>query len=307
MMKKTIKFLVLLIMIVHVSSLAFSSEIKGKMKQKTKAVSKKMIVFIPGYNSHGSGEHEYVADLTLMAELLNKYVPNVEAVVTKPGWPADTSILDKADAIVMFCDGGESHIAIPHLDHLDKLMKKGVGLVNIHYAVEVPAGKTGDYFLKWTGGIFEINWSVNPFWNASFKNFPKHDITNGVKPFEIKDEWYYHMRFTKDTKHLTPILKLVPPPSTLDRKDGTHEGNPAVRASIAKGEQQVLAWAYERNDGGRAFGFTGGHMHKNWRDDNFRKLLLNAITWSAKLTVPKNGVDTPTPTQADMDAMQKKP
>ena len=24
---------------------------------------------------------------------------------------------------------------------------------------------------------------------------PEHETTRGVKPFEVKDEWYYHMRF----------------------------------------------------------------------------------------------------------------
>jgi type 1 glutamine amidotransferase len=302
-MKKIVKLLLLSIVALNVGLFAFSSKIRGKNENATK----KMIVFIPGNDSHGVGEHEYLGDLTLMAKLLNEYVPEIQAIVTEQGWPTDTTLLDKADAIVMFCDGGQGHMAIPHLGHLDKLMKKGVGLVIIHYAVEVPPGDAGDDFLKWAGGYFEINWSVNPFWNAAFKSFPKHPITNGVQPFEIKDEWYYHIRFTKDTKHLTPILKVLPPSSTLNRKDGTHEGNPYVREAIAKGEPQVLAWAYERSGGGRAFGFTGGHVHKNWRDDNFRKLLLNAIVWSAKVKVPKNGINTPAPTQSEMDALQKNP
>ena len=42
----------------------------------------------------------------------------------------------------------------------------------------------------------------------------------------------------------------------------------------------------ERPDGGRGFGFTGGHFHRNWGDPNFRKLVLNAILWTAGLDVP---------------------
>jgi type 1 glutamine amidotransferase len=51
-------------------------------------------------------------------------------------------------------------------------------------------------------------------------------------------------------------------------------------------------WAAERPDGGRGFGFTGGHFHKNWADDNFRKIVLNAILWSARVDIPANGVES---------------
>lgn len=290
-----------LMMFAHVSATPFNHD--GDPSH----AGKKKIVLIPGNDSHGPGEHEHLGGCTLLAKLLNEHVPGVEAVVTEQGWPKDTTVLDNADAIVMYSDGGNGHMAIPHLQHLDRLMKKGVGLINIHYAVEVPKGEVGDYFLKWVGGYFEIHYSVNPFWNAKFETFPKHPITNGVPPFEAKDEWYYHMRFTKDTKHLTPILKLLPPASTLNRGDGTHEGNPDVRAAIAKNEPQVMAWAYERPGGGRGFGFTGAHMHDNWKVDGFRKLVINAIAWGAKIKVPATGFDTPAPTQEELDALRKSP
>ena len=54
----------------------------------------------------------------------------------------------------------------------------------------------------------------------------------------------------------------------------------------------------ERPDGGRGFGFTGGHTHANWGNENQRKLVLNAILWTAHVPVPKNGVEsTATPEQ----------
>jgi type 1 glutamine amidotransferase len=53
-----------------------------------------------------------------------------------------------------------------------------------------------------------------------------------------------------------------------------------------------MMWAWERPDGGRGFGFTGGHTHKNWGNDNYRKVVLNAILWVAKVEVPSNGLDS---------------
>src|SRR5205823_3941911 len=129
-------------------------------------------------------------------------------------------------------------------------------------------------------------------WDADFKEFPKHPITRGVKPFTILDEWYFHLRFRDGMKGVTPILTAVPDASTMNRPDGTHSGNPAMREAVTRHEPQHVAWACERADGGRGFGFTGGHFHKNWGDENFRKLVLNAIVWTAKAEGPAEGIQS---------------
>jgi hypothetical protein len=63
----------------------------------------------------------------------------------------------------------------------------------------------------------------------------------------------------------------------------------------------VLAWAYERPEGGRGFGCTGAHFHKNWANDDFRRMMLNALVWTAGLEVPTDGVVS-TVTDEDMVA-----
>lgn len=275
----------------------------GPLKIREQEKEKKKIVFIAGPPSHGKGEHEFKAGCTLLAKLLNESTKNINAVVYHTDWPTDPSVLADADAVVIYCDGGGGHMVIPHLEEMDKLMKKGVGLVLLHYAVELPKGPKGNYFLSWVGGYFETYWSVNPFWNATFKNMPPHAITRGVAPFEAKDEWYYHIRFADDMKNVTPLLVTLPPKSTLNRPDGSHDNNAFARADIEKGIPQTMAWAFERAKGGRGFGFTGGHMHNNWMNDNFRKFVLNAIVWSAKLEVPKKGVHSIAPSQSEMDSL----
>tara|TARA_R110001592_G_scaffold30011_1_gene107939 strand:+ start:1969 stop:2814 length:846 start_codon:yes stop_codon:yes gene_type:complete len=266
------------------------------------AVEKTKIVFIAGKPSHAPGDHEHRAGSMLLAKCLNENMPNVEAVVTSYGWPEDTSIFDGASSVVIYCDGGGGHVLNKNLEFFQKLMDKGVGLTCIHYAVETTKGECGDKFLEWLGGYFEPDWSVNPHWTANYTTLPTHAITTGVNPFEINDEWYFHMRFVDGMKGVTPILTTVPPVSTMDRKDGPHEGNPFVREAIAKGEAQHMAWAYDRPGGGRSFGFTGAHFHRGWQDDNFRTLVLNAIVWSAGLDVPEGGVPSPTPTDEEMKA-----
>ena len=250
----------------------------------------KKIVFVAGPPSHGPAQHEHRAGCLLLKSCLDK-IQGVTSVVCSNGWPEDAHAFDGADSIVIYADGGPGHPALQddHLQQLDALMKKGVGLACIHYATEPTIEKGQKEFIDWIGGCFEINRSVNPHWNADFKSLPKHPITNGVKPFSIVDEWYFYMRFHDGMKGVTPILSAVPPESTMSRPDGQHEGNPAVREAVKRGEIQHVAWACERPDGGRGFGFTGGHFHKNWGDDNFRKLVLNAILWTAKADVPADG------------------
>ena len=38
----------------------------------------------------------------------------------------------------------------------------------------------------------------------------------------------------------------------------------------------------------------------NWKHDDNRKLMLNAILWTATVKVPKGGVFSKTPTKKDM-------
>lgn len=235
-------------------------------------------------------------------------MPSIETDVFQEGWPkGGIDVLRDYDSVVVYCDGGGGHLLNPHIDEFDELMNSGVGLVCLHYGVETPKGKTGDAFLKWIGGYFETHWSVNPHWDAEFKSFPDHPIANGVKPFTINDEWYFHMRFRPEMKGVTPILSANPPESTLSRPDGAHSGNPHVRAALAREEIQHVGWAAERDNGGRGFGFTGGHVHWNWGETNFRKVVLNAIAWTAHVEVPENGIGGEDPTRADLEANQDFP
>ncbi len=108
------------------------------------------------------------------------------------------------------------------------------------------------------------------------------------------------------------IRKASPPthtlPSTLEgQADGSRSNNVYVREDVLEKKiPQTMAWAFTRPEGGRGFGFTGGHYHRNWMNDDFRKLVLNAILWAGKIKVPTGGVQTPTPSESELISMQKK-
>ncbi|MDA1048589.1 MAG: NPCBM/NEW2 domain-containing protein [Verrucomicrobia bacterium] len=260
---------------------------------------KTKVVLIAGRDSHGTSAHNWGDGVDLLSDALTKESGlDIETAIHKGGWPKDASIFDGAATVVILSDGGGGHPINRYLKEFDALAEKGVGLVCVHYAVEVPKGYPGKMLLKWIGGYFETFWSVNPHWTAEFKSIPKHPVANGVKPFALKDEWYYHMRFRDGMEGVTPILSALPPADTLKRGDGPHSNNPAVRkAVLERKEKQHLAWTAERPNGQRGFGTTGAHHHKSWDQDDFRTCVLNAIIWTAKLEVPKHGVKSlPNPT-----------
>lgn len=263
------------------------------------AAADKKVLLIAGPPSHGPGLHEYNAGVRLIQKCLAQ-TPGLRIEVALNGWPTSASAFEGVDAIFISADGGVRHIALQGdgLAVLEKAIAKGAGLGLMHYAVEPTKEKGQAEFLRWVGGAFEAFWSVNPHWDAEFKSFPNHPVTRGVKPFTLRDEWYCHLRFVDGMKGVTPLLVAVPDAaSTTKRPDGAHSGNPAMRAAFARGDQQTVSWAYERPDGGRGFGLTGGHFHSNWSDESYRKLVLNAILWLAKLEVPAGGVvSTVTPT-----------
>jgi type 1 glutamine amidotransferase len=255
---------------------------------------KKNVLMIAGKPSHGPGEHEHNAGVQLLAKCLGQGAADrVDVKFHLNGeWPSAEE-LAKADTVVIYSDGGGGHPALQadRLDQLGKEMKRGCGFVCLHYAVEPTIEKGNREFIDWLGGAFEINWSVNPHWLGDFKEFPKHPIVSGVQPFATTDEWYFHMRFREGMKGITPILTSIAPDSTMSRPLGTHSGNLSVRESVVvKKEPQHVAWAVQREDGGRGFGFTGGHFHKGWGNESQRKLVLNAIVWSAKAEVPSGGI-----------------
>ncbi len=265
----------------------------GLLVAHSAVAAEKRTLLIAGLPSHGPGAHEHNAGVLLLQKCLAG-VKGLKVDVSLNGWPKDARALQGVDAVVMYCDGQHKHMALVdnRLAILTALARRGVGIGCVHYAVE-PTKENGQAeFLQMIGGAFEIHWSVNPHWDAEFKSLPTHPITRGVKPFTIRDEWYFNMRFVEGMKGVTPILAAVPDASTVSRPDGHHSGNPTVRAAVARGEPQIVSWAYDRPDGGRGFGFTGAHFHANWGNDDFRRLVLNAILWLAKVEVPPGGVES---------------
>jgi hypothetical protein len=252
--------------------------------------SKKKLVMLAGHPSHGPGEHEFNAGVLLLKKCLDT-VPGLEVAHYKNGWPDNERAFEGANGIFCYADGGGGHPLIQgdHLRVIGDFMRRGVGLMCAHFAVEVLKDKGGKEFQDWIGGYYEHLWSCNPMWVPQFKDFPDHEISQGVTPFEIRDEWYFNMRFRPGMKGVSPILRASPSDAVRDGPYVYPHG-PYKHIQDAKGRAEAMMWAVERPDTGRGVGFTGGHFHKNWKNDSFRKVVLNALLWICKMDVPKGGV-----------------
>jgi hypothetical protein len=270
----------------------------------------KRIVLIAGKPSHPPRMHEFNAGVQLLAKCLKAFderngevALDVQFVLN--GWPKDEQLLRQADAVIFYMDGGGGHEVVQdsgrRMKLIEELAMKGLGIGCMHYAVEVVPSQAGKEFQRWIGGHYEHMFSCNPIWEPTFSRLPEHPITRGVKPFQVKDEWYFNMRFinqlsgnetaTTEAGQFTPILVASP---SDDVRDGpyVYPAGPYPHIEANRGRAETMMWALERADGGRGFGFTGGHFHDNWGNNEFRKAILNACLWLAKVEVPSAGVDS---------------
>lgn len=264
------------------------------------------IVLVAGKPSHPPRMHEFNAGTQLLAKCLAG-IPSVKVEVVLNGWPTQENekVFDGAQAVVFYMDGGGRHEVVQEngrrMALVEQWTQKGVGIGCMHFGVEVLADQAGAEFKRWIGGYYENMFSCNPIWEPTFSSFPDHPITRGVKPFQIKDEWYFNMRFIGDLEgnkaatvagtKFVPILVSAPSESVRNGPYVYPKG-PYPHIQAAKGRDEAMMWAVERPDGGRGFGFTGGHFHDNWGNEPFRKVVLNAILWSAKVDVPARGVES---------------
>ena len=231
------------------------------------------ILLVAGKPSHPPGAHEFNAGMYILDKSLRQN-PGVDPVIVKNGWPDDESAFEGARTIVFYMDGGARHPILDgqRLETLSRLMQKGVGMACLHYAVEVPKERGGPALLDWIGGFYERPYSQNPHNDVEVTRASAgHPISRGWKSFRGADEWYYRIRFRPEDERVTPIL------TTLLPKDSPN--------------LETIAWAVQRADGGRGFGFTGGHFHHNWGLADQRRMVVNAILWTAKVEIPAGGAN----------------
>jgi hypothetical protein len=259
------------------------------------------ILFLAGPKDHGApGRHEYEQDLRVLAQSLEAapHLPRVKTQVVVGRAPRDLEAYRKVAAIVINSSSdrldGETHPLFPpepttdrrgydpetteFLKALDGLIReRGIGVVIFHYANWAENWAARGYHMAWVGGLWVQMVSRNPVdqW-AMRPAAPGHPVLSGVRPWTYRDEVFCRFHLPPDPRR-TDLLIGRP---TEDRQ---------------KIGEQVVAWAYQREDGGRGFVYGGVDWHENMLIEDYRRFLLNGIAWAAGLTVPEEGIISPTP------------
>ena len=169
----------------------------------------------------------------------------------------------------------------------------------MHYAVHPSPEQGKKYYQPWIGGAMESGWSVNPHWFAKMEVDGEHEISRGV-PAEIEclDELYYNMRFRPDRENVLDLVTAVPTRERMRRYINLWNKHGVEGLD----KRHTVMWGYERDNGGRGVGFTGGHYHHCWAIDGVRTFVLNAIVWTAGLDVPEGRVKSDALTEETYNA-----
>ena len=101
---------------------------------------------------------------------------------------------------------------------------------------------------------------------------PDQPVCRGWKEWEIDDEYYLD-------------------PTIVDAK-------PLLRVTERGGKDVIVGWVFDRPGGGRSFATTLGHPYKNFRNESFRRMVVNGILWSAGIDVPMEGAGVDVPADA---------
>jgi type 1 glutamine amidotransferase len=231
---------------------------------------KKLLLIGQGPDGHPATTHEYMAGLKVLERCL-KPVKGVEVTTARADepWKEGPDLIGRSDGVVIFLAEGARWLNADAKVHeaLTKLAARGGGVAVLHWGMGTKDARNIDAALKLLGGCHggpDRKYKVLEAEAAPAD--AKHPVLAGVGKFKVKDEFYYKLKFAKDGK-LTPLLRVP-----ID------------------GEDETVAWAWERPDGGRSFGFSGLHFHDNWKLPEYRRLVAQGVLWALKLPVPKDGL-----------------
>jgi type 1 glutamine amidotransferase len=242
------------------------------------------VLVLVGPSNHPPGTHEVAAGGRLLAHCVTAAGVAAES---HSEWPKDVSTYRS----VVFIGDLFPPEVMPNRDaimaDLTAMMKRGCGLVCLHYATGLEAkhvsAEGGHPLLHWTGGYFATRCDhhksiAKVFQKATIEPATsEHPILRGWQSFTLHDEPYINNYFGKDgpAKGVSVLATAQLPPE--------------------KPQAETVGWAIERADGGRGAGIVMPHFYKNWANDSLRTFILNAILWSAKQDVPQGGAQVKLP------------
>lgn len=238
---------------------------------------KRVLLLGQGPDGHPFAAHEYVSGLTILKKCLDR-VDGLEATLIDAAEPfrddsklTGPELIDRADGVVVFLAEGAKWIQqdAARLAALERLAARGGALVGLHWGIGCRDAQYVEKFVKLFGGCHGGPDRKYAVVTATTEiAAPSHPIMTHVEPVTLEDEFYYRLKFAQPAGLVTPLLRVR-----------------------IEGESHPVAWAWERPDKGRSFGFSGLHFHKNWQYEPYRRMVSQGIVWTLKLPVPPEGLN----------------
>lgn len=233
---------------------------------------KRLLLLGQGADGHPPRTHEFFSGLKLLKKCLDR-VEGVESTVLDAGepWSEGPELLDKADGAVIFLAEGAKwiHQDQSRLAALRRLAARKGGLTGLHWGIGARDAKHVADFVALLGGchggpdrrhkVVEVRTEIAA---------PMHPILSGVESVAVEDEFYFRLKFAQPPAEVIPVLRVP-----------------------IEGESHVVAWAWERPDRGRSFGFSGLHFHRNWQHAAYRRLVAQGIVWTLNLPIPAESLN----------------
>jgi type 1 glutamine amidotransferase len=232
---------------------------------------KKLLLVGQGPDGHPVETHEYMAGVKVLAKCLAPVAGLEVTTVRADGpWKEGPELIDRADGVVMYLSEGAKWIQMESKRYaaFSNLAKRGGGIVVLHWAMGTREAEPIADFVKLAGGCHggpDRKYAV-----VETKLEPsdaKHPILTGIGTFSAKDEFYYRLKLASPEKSVRPLLH-----ATID------------------GKKEMVAWAWDRPEKGRSFGFSGLHYHAGWKLPEYRRLVSQGILWTLRMPIPREGL-----------------
>ena len=235
----------------------------------------KKVLLLGQARDHPPASHEYMAGMRVLAKCFES-TPGLDLKVVRADepWPEGPELLNGADGVVLYLGQGGRWIQNDprRLEAMVRLAARGGGIVALHWAIGAKDAKYIDPYRGLIGGIHGGPDRRYVILEEEVKIAdPRHPIAFGIDNFRLRDEYYFQLKFAK-AGTIRPILQVA-----ID------------------GRPETVAWAYERPDGGRSFGFSGMHYHSNWELPACRRVIAQGLLWTLKMPVPREGVAVDVP------------
>ena len=233
---------------------------------------RRVLLLGQGPDGHPFATHEYMAGVNLLARLLQRAEGVQPIVVQADGeWEQGPELIDGADGVVLYLSEGARWLQQDRqrLAAFRRLAERGGGLAAIHWGMGTKDARYIDAFRDLFGGVHggpDRKYKVDDF-TVQIADLT-HPIARGLGPFTVREEFYYKIKFVRPFDEITPLLR-----------------------GPVENESETVAWAWERPDGGRSFGFTGGHFHENWERPEYRRLVAQGIVWTLSVDMPEKGLN----------------